>query len=167
MVNIVCGQSVLFQFKKSNFFKRDLGKVSTIEKQGSRVYNDGDPFAKYYNTRYRTTIYKTGKIGDISFYLDYNLIDDIYGLYYGESFYEYVMKFDIKVSNEKGINSYIGSILKDIEEKHENESKNKESANKNEEKKGDPSKLITNPSAVKYEDIVEYIKSKQQNRYKI
>ena len=38
--------------KRSPFFRVSLGLVPTVEKNGSRSFNDKDKFSFFYNTKY-------------------------------------------------------------------------------------------------------------------
>ena len=100
-VNIVCGVKIAQEFKKSKYFRQSLGVVSTIEKNGNRVFNDKDKFGKFYNQSYRTTIYAQGNVGDIRFYVDHMIHDLNFGVYVGETFEEFVNSFDYQIVGDK------------------------------------------------------------------
>ena len=56
MLNIVTNYQILQEFRKSQYFKVNLGLVATVEKNGTRKFNQSDPFAFSYNNNYNTTI---------------------------------------------------------------------------------------------------------------
>lgn len=159
--NLVGNPKVINYLKKSKYFKRDLGMVSTIEKQGERIYLDKDKFSYFYNTTYRATIYKQGIIGDISLYLDYYILGNALALYKDDQ--EFVFDFDEKLMIEKGPDFYLGSLLKKINEKTETESV-KTFTNTNQ---SGGSKVLTNPGKVTYQELQEYLKNKNSNRFSI
>ena len=99
-VNIVCSYRISQEFKNSKYFRQSLGLVSTIEKNGQRVFNDKDQFSKFYNQSYRTTIYAQGNIGDVRFYVDHMIHDLNFAVYVEESFEEFINSFDFDLVNE-------------------------------------------------------------------
>jgi hypothetical protein len=182
-ISIVVGNGAIKYFQSSKYFRVDLGFVSTVEKNGRRVLNESDTFAYYYNSLYKKNILSKGRIGDILFYLDMYVAGEAFGAYIhlpdGE-FEEFVMNIDRKLISEKGIDFYIGSIIKYVEEekirrdkeieereKIEKEMKDKKSINsiKKNAPVGDPQKVIKNPGAVTYADVRAYIEMKQRERY--
>ena len=165
-INIVCGYIISSEFKRSNHFFQSLGLVATVEKNGCRVLNDKDGFSKFYNTQYRTIIYAQGKIGDIRFYLDHAIKDDNFGVYVGDNFEEFVNTFDKEIVSKKGIDFYIGHLLKMADEAYEEKSKNDELKKLEDKKIGDPNQILQNPGSVTYEDLKSYMEKKQKERYK-
>jgi hypothetical protein len=65
MIYFVTSTQVLNEFSKSKYFSQTLGLVSTVEKNGRRVFNDADKFSHHYNTQYKTIIHTIGKVGNI------------------------------------------------------------------------------------------------------
>lgn len=164
---IVTGRHTVEKFKRSNFFKTNLGMVSTIDKNGGRVLSDKDRFAFYFNSLYKTTIYGSGNVGDVKFYYDVYITDDSIGVYIGdgENYDEFIFKYDESLVNEKGINNYIGYLLKESETEYADRLE-KENIKKSEPKIiGDPNKVITNPGNVTYEDILAYKQLQNQKRF--
>jgi hypothetical protein len=51
---------ILQEFKKSRYFKVNLGLIATVEKNGKRAFNNQDKFSFSYNTNYNTTILGQG-----------------------------------------------------------------------------------------------------------
>ncbi len=81
MLNIVTNYQILQEFKKSQYFKVNLGLVPTVEKNGTRKFNADDQFAFSYNNNYNTTIYGQGNIGTIKLYTDHYITDPIFVVY--------------------------------------------------------------------------------------
>ena len=48
--NVVTNSRLIAEFKKSKYFRTNLGIVNTVEKNGNRLLNDKDKFAHFYNT---------------------------------------------------------------------------------------------------------------------
>lgn len=165
-VYFVCGQVISQEFKKSRYFVQSLGMVATVEKNGQRVFNEKDRFAQFYNTSYRTTIYAQGKVGDIKFYVDYAIRDENFAVYVSDNFEEFINTFDRSMVHNKGIDFYLGHLLKMAEEAYEEKVKNDELKKVEDKKPGNPDKIFQNPGNVTYEDLKAYLEKQRQNRYK-
>ena len=113
-LHIVGSYQTINKFKTSRYFKQNLGLVATVEKNGSRVYNDKDKFSFFYNNQYRTTIYAQGNVGDIRFYGDHFIKDKTFAVYYGHTYEEFLFEFDDEINKEKGTDFYLGHILKNV-----------------------------------------------------
>lgn len=166
MLHIVSSFNTINKFKQSKYFRNNLGLVATVEKNGSRTYNKNDKFSYFYNTNYNTTIYAQGNIGDIKFYTDHYIRDNKFGVYSGDTFEEFIFEFDDKLLSKKGMDFYLGSIIKEVEEKYEERVNKKELKKIEKEKEGDPNVIFNNPGNVTYADLKAYMKSKQEKRYK-
>jgi len=162
MYNVVTKPSLIQELKKSKYYKQSLGLIPTVEKNGARVYNDKDEFNYFYSTRYNTTIYRQGNIGDINFYIDYYIHEDLMAFYLNTE--EFIFNFDWKVVKSKGIDFFIGSVIKKIEV--DESEKAKEAQDKKIEVKHEAyaEKVIVNPGAVTYEDLKAYMAQKNQSR---
>ena len=164
--NVVTNAFVIQEVKKCRYFKINLGLAATVDRNGNREFNDKDKFSYYYNTQYRTTIYAQGNVGDIKFYTDVFIKDPIMAIYVGTENEEFLIDVDFELIKEKGIDFYLGHILKKVEEEHE------ERIKANTEKKAEPkpagnSEMITfNPGAVRYEDLKAYLEQQNAQRYK-
>lgn len=164
--NVVTNSFVVHEIKKCRYFKTNLGLASTVDKNGNREFNDKDKFSYYYNTQYRTTIYAQGNVGDIKFYTDVFIKDPVMAIYVGPENEEFLIDVDFNLIKEKGIDFYLGHILKKVEEEHEERIKT------NTEKKMEPkpagnSEMITfNPGAVRYEDLKAFLEKQNAERYK-
>jgi hypothetical protein len=69
---------------------------------------------------------------------------------------------------EKGVDIYLGHLIREIE--FENEQKIKQEEEKKEEAKGqigDPSKVFANPGNVKYSDLKAYLEKARGERLKV
>ena len=164
-LNIVANSNIMSIFKESNHFIKNLGYAATKELNNQRLLADYDLFIKFYGTEYKTIIYSQGSIGDISFYTDHYVNNNVFGVYCGNEFKEIIFNFDFNLKNEKGIDFYIGYIIKKVEE--ELDSKIIKNTNNDETIiSGQANKLITNPGNVTYDDVRAYILEKQKHRYK-
>ena len=150
--------------RKSNFFRVNLGLVQTVEKNGSRSFNDKDKFSWFYNNRYKTTIYGQGNIGDIRFYTDHYIKDQVLAVFYGNNYEEFIFDLDLNMILTKGIDFYLGHIIKEVETRYEELIKNNELKKLEEKPKGNASKVISNPGAVTYEDLKAYLEEERKKR---
>lgn len=165
-LNIVSSYQIAQEFKRSNYFRQNLGMVSTIDKGGRRLMNDKDKFAAHYNTIYKTTIYAQGNVGDIRFYVDHFIKDSTFAVYSGENFEEFIYKFDNDFVSSKNIDSYLGFLLKDVDEKYDEKVKNDELKKLEPKPAGIAENIFKNPGNVTYEDLKAYLEKKNQERYK-
>lgn len=165
MYRIVTNDKIIREFKKSRYFKVNLGLVNTIEKNGDRIYNERDKFMHFYNNQYKTTIYGKGNIGDIMFYLDYYIKSDVLAVYHETE--EFIFDFEEDKMKEKGPDFYLGWILKELEKKNEERVKENEEKKIERQKEGSPDKVLINPGAVSYADIQAYIQKKNAEKMKI
>jgi hypothetical protein len=164
-LNFVCGYNIILEFKKSQYFSQNLGLVSTVEKNGTRVLNKKDGFAKFYNEMYRTIIYAQGNIGTIRFYNDYAIRDDNFAVYVGENYEEFINTFDRKLVSQKGVDFYIGHLIKMAEEAYDEKLKNDELKKVENNKPGDSSMVLNNPGNVSYADLRAYLEDRNRSRY--
>jgi hypothetical protein len=87
-------------------------------------------------------------------------------VYVGPEHEEFLIDVDFQLIKEKGIDFYLGHVLKEVETKHE------ERIKANSEKKAEPkpvgnSEMITfNPGSVRYEDLKAYLEKQNAERYK-
>jgi hypothetical protein len=165
-INIITSYQIAQVFKTSKYFRQNLGLVITVDKSGRRDMNRKDEFAFFYQNQYRTTIYAQGNVGDVKFYVDHLIKDDTFALYTGDTFEEFLYTFDKKLTKEKGIDHYIGFLLKDVDLKYEEKVKNEELRKLEPVSEGDPEKVFTNPGSVTYADVKAYLEKKQKERYK-
>jgi len=141
-----------------------LGQSITLEdRSGDRVQNKNDEFAFVYNYYYKSSIFKQGSIGDIVFYTDHLIMDNEFRFYIDRE--EFIYDLDRKMVMEKGIDSYLGYILKISKETYEEIMKNDET-NMDNSKKGDAKKVINNPGSVRYEDLKAYLDKNNSERLK-
>jgi len=115
-LHFVSSFETIHKFKKSRYFRNNLGLVATVENNGKRTYNEKDKFSFFYNNRYRTTIYAQGNIGDIKFYTDHYIKDSTFAAFHGDNFEEFLFKFNDEIEMIKGIDFYLGKVIKEVEE---------------------------------------------------
>lgn len=163
--NIVTKYSINQIFKsKSKYFKVNLGYSSTKEiSNGDRQLNEQDDFAFFYNNLYKTTIQAQGSIGNISFYSDHYILEDKIAFYYNKE--EFIFDFDEKLVTEKGIDFYLGHLIKTINEEYK-QRVDKEEKVKEEQKNttGVSNKILENPGNVTYADLKAYLDKKSSER---
>lgn len=165
-VNIVTNFQIIGKIKTSRYFRTNLGIVATVEKNGSRAYNEKDAFSRFYNTTYNTIIYAQGNIGNIKLYTDHFIKDPVMAVYYGDTFEEFILEWDEAKFREKGMDSYLGHILKETESQYEEKLKNDELKKMEAKPAGNADAVIMNPGAVSYADVQAYLEKKRQERYK-
>jgi hypothetical protein len=165
-LNIVSSQFVSNCFKKSRFFRKNLGLVSTIDKNGKRIANDKDKFSSHYNGIYRTTIFAQGNVGDIKFYIDHYIRDNTFAVYSGDTFEEFIFTFDVSFFTEKGADNYLGFILKSVDDMYEERVKNNELKKLEPKPVGNADMITKNPGNVSYADLKAYLEKKRAERYK-
>ena len=164
--NVVTNTFVIQEVKKCRYFKINLGLAATVDRNGNREFNDKDKFSYYYNTQYRTTIYAQGNVGDIKFYIDHGIKDNTFAIYTGDTFEEFLYTFDYSYIKGKGIDNYLGFLLKDVDLKYEEMVKNNELKKLEIQQEGDPEAIFRNPGNVTYADFKAYLEKKQKERYK-
>jgi hypothetical protein len=150
----------------SKYFKVNLGVSITLDdsKSEHRLDNDKDRFAFAYRKYKGTMCLSVGEIGNIHFYVDHSINTNNLIVY--KNFEEFNIPFDSTYAKEKGIDSWLGRMMMEVDEKLKemNVVTNEESTDipnpvKN---KGDGSKVFTNPGQVRYEDLKEYLATKRQ-----
>jgi hypothetical protein len=165
-LNIVASYQTITEFKRSRYFKINLGLVATVEKNGKRTFNPDDKFSYYYYSQYKATIYGQGNVGDIKFYADHFIKDNTFAVYYGDTFEEFLFNFDRVMVSKNNIDFYLGHILKSVEEQYEERVKNKELKKLEVQPEGNAENILKNPGNVNYADLKAYLKTKQNSRYK-
>lgn len=164
--NIVTNSEVVKEIKRCKFFKTNLGLASTIDKGGNRILNEADKFSYYYNMQYKTTIYAQGNIGDMKFYTDLYIKEPIMAIYYGPNSEEFIFNVDFKIISEKGIDWFLGNMLKEVESLYEQRVKDNTEKEKEVKKEGNPDLVTFNPGAVTYSDLKSYLEKQNSERYK-
>lgn len=166
--NVVTNFGIINEIKSgSKYFSINLGLAATIESVQSRerVLNSKDDFAFSYNTQYKTTIYAQGNIGNIKFYTDHYIKEDVMAVYY--NWEEFVVPYDRNLVKEKGIDAMIGVVLKTVKEQYQtrmDQAEEKKKATTEAVKKGNADLVNLNPGAVTYEDLKAYMEQKNRNR---
>ena len=148
----------------SKYYKVNLGQSLTLEdRSGERVLNHKDQFAFVYNNFYKAQIMRQGTIGDITFYTDHEIREDVVALYIDRE--EFTHPFDASLIRERGVDSYLGSILKKSKEEYE-QMQNKDSEDATNSNMGEADRLVHNPGAVTYADLKAFIEKKNSERLK-
>lgn len=163
MYNIVTRSTLMNELKKSKYYRQNLGLVTTLEHNGQRRYNEKDKFGFFYNNQYKTNINMQGTIGDIIVYIDYYINEDVIALYYNTE--EFIFNFDPKMVKDKGIDFYLGHLLKTMETQYEERMKLAEEKKIEVKKEGNAETLKVNPGAVTYDDVKKYLEQKSKNRF--
>lgn len=153
----------------SKYFRVNLGMSITLDdpKSEDRLDNDKDRFAFAYRKYKGTICLSAGEIGNIHFYVDHSISTNNLIIY--KNFEEFNFSYDSNYVKERGIDSWLGKIVMEVDKKLEEmgsidlesteNGKNIPGPVKN---KGDRSKVFTNPGQVRYEDLKEYLASKRQ-----
>lgn len=151
--------------QNSKYYKIDLGQALTLEdRSGDRITNQNDKFSFVYNAFYKAAILRQGSIGDITFYTDHEIREEIVVLYIDRE--EFVHSFERNKILESGIDSYLGGILK-ISQDEYNKIKDQEQVDLvSNSKNGSAEKVINNPGGVRFEDVEAYLKQKNSERLK-
>ena len=165
--NIVTNYKINMIFKqKSKYYKLNLGYTATQEANGGeRNYNKKDEFAYFYNLRYRTTIQSQGSIGNIRFYTDHYILEPQLAFYFDRE--EYIFDFDENIVNTKGVDFYLGHLIKTIETELKNDEEKKNVMEDVPLNPTDPKLVAFNPGSVKYSDLKAYLDQKNANRLNI
>ena len=66
---------------------------------------------------------------------------------------------------DKGIDKYLGFIIKTVEEQYDERVAANELKKKEEKPKGNAENIFSNPGNVNYEDLKEYLKNQNKERY--
>ena len=162
MYNVVTKPALIQELRKSKYYKQSLGLIPTIEKNGERIFNDKDEFNYFYSTRYNTTIFRQGTIGDITFYIDYYIHEELMAFYLNTE--EFIFNYDRNLVRQKGVDFFLGSILKKIETEESEKAKEAKDKKIEIKKEANPEKVFVNPGAVTYEDLKAYMQKKNNSR---
>lgn len=163
--NFVTSFDIIKEIKNgSKYFVVNLGYSATVEsKSGERTSSDKDQFSFFYNSQYETIIYGQGNIGNIRFYTDHYIKEDVIAVYY--NFEEFIIPYNRKLVKESGIDAMIGEALKIAKDGYEDR---KIDANRKKEdqkniKKGNKDIIYINPGAVRYEDLKAYLEKRKED----
>lgn len=165
MYNFVAKKSIIDSFKGSKFFKVNLGHSLSVSKDGQRKFriNDKDKFTKFYHDKYRIALLSEGNIGQLNFFSDYYIDEEIIVVFFDDK--DFVFIHEPITMRNKGVDVYLGSLIKEIETKYEKELANAGSnisdIYKNQEQ-GDADKLTKAPGSVTWDDIEAFMKSKKR-----
>jgi hypothetical protein len=173
--NIVTNYGINQKIKQSSkYYTVKLGLATTkIDQAGDRQLNTDDKFSYVYNSYYKASIQSQGTIGNINFYTDHLITDDVLFFYYDSE--QFTFEWDAVFVKTKGVDAFLGSCIKNIEneyqERKQEAQKEKEVPKQNDPEiitsTGDADKIFANPGAVKYEDLKAYLEKKNAERMKI
>jgi hypothetical protein len=101
------------------------------------------------------------------FYVDHYIMEDVVAIYKDEN--EFLFNIDLDMIRTKGINSYIGWLIREVDYKVEEmksseEGTTEEKSDEVSKKVGDPNKIFNNPGQVTWEDLQAYLRNKNNNR---
>jgi len=160
----VSNKSIISKFKSSKLFKTDLGRSFTNSGKGGikADFSRQEDFVRNYYEANNQMLHKEGNIGKIEFYSDFRVNNKIKVFYEN---YDFIFDYDMTSLRDKGVEAYLGSILKDIEINLLPNMKPKkvEKIELSEEQRIAlaQQKIKTNPGAVTYDDIKDIIKAKR------
>lgn len=163
--NFVASQRTIQKIKQgSKYFTPYLGMAFTTEDKSGRKFNinDKDAFAKTYFEKTGRMPYSQGKIGSINFFVDHYITDSLVLCYFKDE--EIAFEYMEQKAKEKGVDSYLGSMIQKVESIYGEEvTAKKENMTEKEinDMPGDANKLFTNPGQVTYEDVKKYLKTKR------
>lgn len=165
MYNFVAKKTIINSFKGSKHFKVNLGHSLSVNKDGQRKFqiNDKDKFTKFYHDKYRIALLSEGNIGQLNFFSDYYIDEDIIVVFFDDK--DFVFVHESLTMRDKGVEAYLGSLIKEIETKYEKELANAGSniddiyAN---QEQGDADKLTKSPGSVTWEDIQAHYNRKKK-----
>lgn len=164
--NVVTNAFVMSEIRKCKYFKKNLGLVSTVDKGVSREFNDKDKFAFNYQKTFKTSIFGQGNVGNMKFYIDHYIKESVLVVYFGENFEEFIFEVDFLKIKEKGIDSFLGHILKETDQAYEQRAKDNLLKKEAPKQSGNAEKITKNPGAVTYEDVKLYLEQQNKDRFK-
>ncbi|CAG7581344.1 MAG: hypothetical protein SLAVMIC_00795 [uncultured marine phage] len=158
MYNFVSSHIINQEFKKSKYYKVNLGRALSVKENDRRVFrvNDEDLFVKFYLQKYNAVAYSEGTIGQINFLVDHHIKGDIIVVFYKEK--DFLFEHNTKLLQSKGIDGYIGSFIEEIETTYADELELAEDISIEDSSEGNSGKISINPGDVSYEDIKKYVK---------
>jgi hypothetical protein len=161
---VVSNYKIVSDLSKSSVFKTDLGYSSTLPNpNGIRKINGNDEFAASYNTFYKTTISKKGRIGDIHFYTDGGINENVLAFY--KNYEEFIYEYNPNYIRDFGIDAYIGHLLKRVDQDYVVRTKKEDIPTQEEvvtKPQGNSDILVKNPGAVTYADLAKYLEEKRK-----
>ena len=78
---------------------------------------------------------------------------------------EFIHQFNYGIISEKGIDGFLGHILKISEEEYEKINSN-QNEDTNSQRIGDAEKVVQNPGSVRYEDLKAFMEKQNSERLK-
>ena len=138
----------------SKYYTVQLGLATTkIDQAGDRQPNRDDQFAFVYSQYYKSQVHSQGFIGNIKFYTDHQIKDDVLIFYYERE--EFIFDWDERKIKEKGVDSFLGGCIKSIETEYkdridkakEDKKRAEEEAKNNTKPAGNADRIMENPGA--------------------
>jgi len=164
----ISSKSIISKFKSSRLFKTDLGKCFINDgKNGLKMdLSRQEEFVKvYFQQNESRMIFKEGNIGSIEFYSDPKIHNNVI-IYLGQEYF--VFQHDPNALSVKGIEKYLGSIIKEIETKNLlgniTNTETKRELTQEELYIQAQNKIKTNPGMVTYDDVKHLLKNKRRNK---
>lgn len=156
MYNIVTTLNINQLFKKSKFYKKQLGWSITDKTNSNNRFkvNEKEEFRQFYMDKYKSFIQMEGNMGSIKFYSDHYMkrSDEII-IFYKEK--DFVFIHNKNLYNNLGAEGYLNELIKEIETKYFDEI-DKAKDRKTKKNTADASKVFMDPGSVTYEDILKY-----------
>lgn len=167
---VITNIKIMQDIKTCPYFRVNLGLSNTVDTRDGKTLRETDGFQHFYNVKYKTTIFGQGNIGDIMFYVDHYIKEDVLVFY--KDLEEFPFPHDPETIKEKGVSFFLGACLKQMEEQHEERIKQaaedeitKQQEADDRKTNADADKVFDNPGAVSFEDLQEYLKKKNSERY--
>ena len=167
---VVTNMKIIQDIKTCPYFRVNLGLSNTVDTRDGKELRETDGFQHFYNVKYKTTIFGQGNIGDIMFYVDHYIKEDVLVFYSDNE--EFPFEHDPLMVREKGVSFFLGHCLKQMEEQHEERIKQqaedeviKKQESEERKKKANADQIMINPGAVSFEDLQEYLKKRNEDRY--
>jgi hypothetical protein len=156
MYNFISSHLVSREFKKSKYYTVNLGKTMSVKKNNRRVFrlDEGDSFNKSYLEKYNAVAYSEGNIGKINFHVDHYLSVNEIRIFFKDEIYEF--EHNALELKSKGVDSYIGNFIKEIETKLHQEELETREVEIVDILEGNSENIFNNPGNVSYTDIQKY-----------
>lgn len=166
MYNIITTPLIVQNFKKSVHWKRDLGRALSVQKSEGRSFqiNPEEKFMDFYKKQYNVVLISEGHIGKIRFFSDHYLREPVIA-FYDSDFREFIFDYNEKEFKSQTIESYLGSMIKEIElgkEKEVQQPQYEPIGLHEDPESGDADKLFKNPGSVTYDDLKKYLQQKRR-----
>jgi len=164
--SVVGDRVFINEVKNSKFFQQDLGEsFFSLDTSEKKLRNKS--FSTWYYKQTNSLIFKQGKIGNITFYLDYYLQKSIVGFFLEskEDTHQYAIDFDVNEIQNYEIDTWLGNKLQQVDsEVYESENKENQKEGTENIDQGDPEKVFNNPGEVSFKDLQAYYRKYKKNQ---